>query len=99
MPHECEPPDWDEYAKTIKKMGVSLAKDDREKQVKVAFESDESMPDLLRRELADHDGKKRPALRSINKRLREADHYDHDTHGEVSTATFYEWCKKYEIDR
>lgn len=55
--------------------------------VDVAFES----------ALDESDSQMRPALESINTRLRESEDYDHDERGLVSPNTFYKWCDRYDL--
>lgn len=91
----CKPPDWEAYAETFEKMEKSLTKSSRERQLERAF--GEPMKRLLIRVLDDHNGRKRPAMRSLNDRLRESDDYDHEAHGVISPNTFYNWCDRYGV--
>ena len=95
MTHECEPPNWEGYADTFERMEKSLSKSSRERQLEQAF--GEPMKRLLIRVLEEEDGRKRPAMRKLNDRLRDDDGYDHDTHGVISPNTFYNWCNRYDI--
>lgn len=88
-----EPPEWDRYEQVFKDMDRVLAKSSRERQLEQAF--GEPMKRLLIRVLDNHDGRKRPAMRSLNDRLRENDNYDHESNGVISPNTFYSWCDRY----
>jgi phage portal protein BeeE len=54
------------------------------------------IPSILRECLEASGGSKEGALRELNRRLRDADGYDHDEHGEVSKPTLYEWAGRYD---
>jgi len=96
MTHNHKPPDWEAYAKTFKQMEKSLNKSSRERQLERTF--GEPMKRLLIRVLDDHDGRKRPALRKLNDRLRENDDYDDESYGVISPNTFYDWCDRFGIE-
>lgn len=97
MSHDHTQPDWDEYGTLIKELGVRHA-DERKAQVKIALDADdEDFGDLLRRVMKDHDGRRNPALRSINEQLDVADHHP-DEYGAVSSSTFYDWCREHDVD-
>lgn len=90
------PPDWQgDYATILKKMAVSHADGEREKQVKAAVDPPDDFPTFIRRLLNKHDGRKRPALRELNERLETVDYYDDDEFGTVSSTTFYGWVDRY----
>lgn len=93
MTRSHEAPDWKGYAEIFEKMAKSVGKSSRERQLEQTF--GEPMKRLLIRVLDETDGRKRPALRKLNDRLRENGGYDHESHGVISPNTFYNWCDRY----
>jgi hypothetical protein len=84
----------DEYEATVKQLAKDAKRGGREHTVERAF-GNKAMPSILRSLLDETGGAKRPALRKVNDRLREADWYDHEEKGVVSPNTFYAWLDRY----
>ena len=54
------------------------------------------IPTIIRECLESSGGSKEGALRELNRRLVEAEEYDHDERGQVSKPTLYDWAGRYD---
>lgn len=82
---------WEGYEGVVEKAATTVQKrTSREEEVENALGG--SMPGILRRSLNASNGRKRPALRSLNERLTEA-----GVESNVSPNTFYDWLDKYRL--
>lgn len=84
----------DDYEAAVKNLVKDAKRGGREHTVERAF-GNKGMPAILRSLLDETGGSKRPALRKINNRLRDAEWYDHEENGLVSPNTFYKWVNRY----
>jgi len=87
--------DHDErYHDVVKRVAKATNPTRRMREVEQALGG--HIPAILRECLEASNGSKEGALRELNRRLVEADEYDHDDRGQVSKPTLYNWAGRYD---